>query len=247
MSRVARAVALTALTLCCAAAAVGCGVVDRPVSGVRVDQVVYVPLTEDSFAEAASAASTRHDTFHLEVSSPLLSMDVDVRLGPDDEVELAGTMTEGSSPPGTVVAVDGEVYVRAQGTRVYYELPDDLAKQMRAAIRVTRPMTQADDFEAAIESLEYVGVYDVEYGAAHRYDISLDKRFVAENTGVPIDQVPDISYRMWLDDSHLLHRFTTTVLGSVADGTYSAWGDPVEIERPPRRLVEPLPMPTEEA
>lgn len=244
MSRVARAVALTALTLCCAPAFTGCGVVDRPVSGVPVEQAVYRPLSEDTFAAEMVEATLRYDTYRFELTSDVVSMDMDVRQGPDDQFAMKGTIEE-SSRTATMVVVDDEVYVRARARRVYFQFPDHLAKQLLADVSMSQPAAMAEDFASGIESVEYGGAYDVFYGTAHRYDLVLTDEFVAEQLGIEPDQVPEFSYRMWLDDTHLPHRLTTTVMGVVADVRLDEWGEPVDIEKPPSRLVEPLPMPTD--
>lgn len=244
MSRVARAVALTALTLCCAAATVGCAVVDPPVSGARVEQHVYVPLTETIFAEAMVDATLGYETYRLELTSDVVSMDMDVRQGPDGQMAMKGTI-EDTSGAATMVVVDDEVYVRARGRRIYFQFPDHLAKQLLADVSMSQPAAMVEDFASGIESVEYNGAYEVFYGTAHRYDLVLTDEFVADQLGIEPDQVPDFSYRMWLDDAHLPHRLTTTVMGAVADVRLDEWGEPVDVEAPPERLVEPLPMPTD--
>ncbi|NYJ00047.1 hypothetical protein HNR19_000745 [Nocardioides thalensis] len=244
MSRVARAVALTALTLCCASATVGCGVIDRPVSGTRVAQDVYVPLSENAFAMAVVDSSTRFDTYRAEMTSDDMSMDIRIRFEDDGEFSFRSTVDEAGDVV-TMLGLDGEVYVRDKGQRTFFQFPDELAAQMLADIEMGQPLTMARDFASGMESLEYGGAFNVDYGKAHQYDVTMSDEFLAEQLRIEPEQVPNVVYRMWLDDTHLLHRITTWVETYRVDFRISEWGEPVEVEAPPKHLVKPLPMPTD--
>lgn len=223
----------------------GCAAAKDYAGWEKVGNRGYAPLTADTFARGMSDPMYRYDTVHMDMEIAEQTMSMDVRFG-GGEPAMSGTFDDGKAV-GSMVLVDGEVYYRDEGAPTYYQFPDRLADEMLAEMEMSDPTEMADDFTAGIDSVDYWGSVDVAYGPAHRYDITMRKEFMAAELGLPIEDVPDFSFRMWLDDDNLVRRYLMLAEGAPAgDVTFSDWGDPVTIEAPPADQVEPLPMPTDE-
>ncbi|RHW27165.1 hypothetical protein D0Z08_10905 [Nocardioides immobilis] len=240
-----RALPLAATALALPALVSGCRLVDSHWQLIEAEPG-YVPLTEATFADAITEAMFRHPTMHLEMEAGVGTMSMDVRYGAtDDDLAMTGTYDDGVTV-GEMTIVDGEAYFRDEGERIYFQLPDYLVDQVLAEMSMGSPAEMASTFESGIETLEYGASHEVEYGMTHRYDVRMRKEFLADELDVPIERVPDVTYRLWLDDHNLLRRMIVVAMGETVDATFSEWGEPVTIEAPPPGQVEPLPVPTDD-
>lgn len=247
MSRGKRALSAAAIALSLTVAASGCGL-DRLDGMTRIPlEEGYVPLTRANFAEVTTEAMYLARTAHMEMEVDGGVTSMDLVLGASErELAMSGTYDDGETV-GEMVLVDGEVYVRDEGDRIYYQFPDYLADEMFAEIGTGSPAAIVADFEEGIETLEAGLSHEVAYGTTHEYRVTMRKEFLADELDIPLEKVPDFRYRIWLDDDNLYRRVVVNVMGTELDMTYSDWGKEVSIEAPPPRLVEPLPVPSEDA
>lgn len=238
-----RRLPLVALSLLVSTLPSGCGVIGaEPMSKLEVR---YLPLTTETFAAVTTRTMFRSETTHMDLTIGDESMAMDLRLGESDELAMAGTYDDGTSV-ARMRFVDGEVYIRDETDPVWFQFPDYLADQVTAEMDMGNPATMTADFAGGIESVTYLGAHEVEYGQTHRYDLTMRKDYLADELGIPLSEVPDVAYTVWLDDDYLMRRVNTYTMGYVAVVEFGAWGEPVTIEPPPAGQVDPLPVPTDD-
>ena len=202
----------------------------------------YVKLTERTFAEAMTAAMYAQETVHIEMRAGVATiMDADYRFGTSEDVAMEGTVHSGG-PPVEMLVVDGAVFVKEGTEPKWTELPAEVAEQVLGEFESADPTQIARTFELGLKQVSYSGVDDVDGLQVHGYDVTLHEEFVAEEMDVPVSEVPDIAYRLWLDEDHLLRRMTFSADGLDAEVLLTRWGTPVGIEAPPEEEVVQPPL-----
>ena len=213
----------------------------------------HTPLTEQTLPRAVVGAVLEAETGRLTMEVMGVTVDVAMRLADGGEVALAGTTT--GHMAGEVVVIDGAAYVREEGDRKWFRLPDELVDAVLSQVADLTPARMAQTMREGLESLEYLGTEEAEGTTLHGYQASLDKAFLQErveqgagalgldgNPMIDTEDLPETAFELWLDADDLVRRLEVEVAGLTFTAHFSDWGEPVEIEAPPASQVTRKPL-----
>ncbi|WQQ27379.1 hypothetical protein SHK19_03920 [Nocardioides bizhenqiangii] len=201
-------------------------------------------MTAQTFAASLTEAMYGAGTVHMLMTSEGKSIaEVDYRFSATGDPAMHGTA---ESDEGTVemMLVDGAFYVREEAERSWMQLPPELADQILAGTQAGDPTQLIEVFESGLDEVTYLGSEDIDGEELYGYDVSFSAEYLAREMDVPTNEVPAISYELYLDGAHLLRKMTISAAGVEGVVRLSDWGEPVEIETPPADQVEPFELPS---
>lgn len=192
----------------------------------------YEPYSAREFTEAVGEAMADQETVRMRLNGPGLSMDLRVRLGEGDELEMAGTVGTGDSRLEMIVA-DGRAYSRFPGEDRYRFLSRKDSADLLAEMGDLSPERVISDLRHALDGIEYVGVEIVDGVELFRYDAMASRALNAELLGEAAADRVEVDYRFWIDADDLIHKALLDGLGVQSLLRMSEWGEDVDIEAPP--------------
>lgn len=221
----------------------GCGagqVAERPETEVaQFPDPDYDRLTEGTFVDALSTAMMDQSSVRMVGEFAGETMEVAVLIG---EGAMRATLTGPESEGFEMTVLDGVVFGHPAGSSVYFKYPPDVADEVLSEIGSLGPEDMVGQLRGAMSALAYLGTEETDGAAHHRYDLTLDGGAVAAELDVPVDRVPDVTMKVWLDEHHLIQRVRLDTFSQEASFRYEDWGAPLTVEAPPPDLVEPMPV-----
>jgi hypothetical protein len=146
-----------------------------------------------------------------------------------------------------MIIVDGVMYLGLQPEKyLAYDLSDPESPLGSNLTDQLDPSAMADVFEEGITRAAYLGEEDVEAEPMEHYRVLLDSAALLGRAGLPAGAgaaVPDeVTFDLWFDDDGNFRR-QEAALGTAGrvELRYDNWGEPVDMEAPPRSQVAELP------
>jgi hypothetical protein len=146
-----------------------------------------------------------------------------------------------------MIIADGVMYLGLQPKKyLAYDLSDPESPLGTDLTDQLDPSAMADVFEEGITRATDLGEEDVEGEPMEHYRVLLDSAALLGRAGLPEDAgaaVPDeVTFDLWFDDDGNFRR-QEAALGTAGtvELRYDNWGEPVDIEAPPRAQVAELP------
>lgn len=207
-------------------------------------RTAYVPLDERSFPRAVASAMEGRTTVHVTGDMAGEPLDLWMRVGSGKAREMRGTM--GGSE---MLLVDGDYYQRQPGDTTWTLLPAELSSTMVSSFEEMSPTAIAREYAGSLTRVSYDGTERSDGTTLHAYDLELDTAYALdaareeaeelglEGSSMGTADLPEMEYRLLLDDRHLLRRVEVTTDGQPMVMTYD-WGGAVEIAAPEADAVE---------
>lgn len=144
--------------------------------------------------------------------------------------------------------VDGVMYLNmgemSNGKFVSYDLSDtaNLPPGLQGLEQQMDPLAAFRGFEKALTKVTYEGTEDVGGDELRHYEMAVDPSRMESFQGVPpqAGMPKQITYDAWFDDEFRFRQMTMTMKGATPvemDIELSEWGEPVDIEAPPKAQV----------
>ena len=137
-------------------------------------------------------------------------------------------------------SVDGTMYLGFRGRFMAYELddPDSIPRAASSFVAVVDPLAPLEGLSNAVESVSTTGSQDVAGESLTYYEVTVDTNSLELGDQLTTDEVV---YRLWVDDRFRVREVSVTFeletgVNELRVRLY-AWGEPVQIEAPPARLV----------
>lgn len=212
-------------------------------------------LGTDDFAERVSSAQLEAGSAHLEGSfggggqEVELEGDVVVAEDPEEVALQVSVGVPGASQGFSMIVVDQTLYIdQGQGGKYFQVDLDDpsdpLAQQFSAAIQGADPSAQIEALDEALISLEEVGNETVDGVEATQYEATLDSAKLldegafGEQPPGSAGQLPKrLVYDILIGEDDLVRRFDFEVAGIASTFTFSDWGEPVDVQAPPKSKI----------
>ncbi|WP_110206661.1 hypothetical protein [Nocardioides daejeonensis] len=205
-------------------------------AGEKPGTGAYVPLTRVELPDRMNAAYGRERTVHTVMAiNGETTMDADMQFNEiGDLVAVRGELSEGGDAY-EMVYVDGAAYFRFEGERKYVALTGADAERLVDEMSKSNPRELAAMLRESSKAVDYRGVETIDGAKFHRYDLSIDPKWLVEQGGVKpgvAEEVATFTYRLFLDDLHRLRRMTLDADGQSMQADLTAWGKPASIEAP---------------
>jgi hypothetical protein len=214
-----------------------------------VDEVSVDPHEfADDLAAGLDAGTTAHLTTTLHAPDGYLTMTgvIDrttdpVRMAGDLRVRLWRPVREQwRTERIDARSVDGTMYLSLGRRFVSYELdePETLPPYLVSYVGLLDPLARVGDVARAVESVTSTGSRQIAGESLTQYELTVDVQDLEEAERITTDQ---LTYTLWVDEQFRVRELSYAI---ELDGESSevrvrlyAWGEPVEIEAPPARLV----------
>lgn len=216
------------------------------------DEPVETGLTEENFLSTVVDAQLAASTTQMDMTMDLAGQSIGMtgQLEAAETIESSAMQLEMEIPGGgsfEMILVDGVLYMNAgpatEDKFAELRLDDPAAEQYLGQLKgQLNPAETTKALEGAITGYEAAGADPVDGQEASKYVLEVDTAKVLEKGGVmevPGFELPkNLVYTFWLDDSNLPVRITidTGELG-VVEMNFSSWGEPVDIQAPPRSQI----------
>ena len=139
----------------------------------------------------------------------------------------------GVTPPGKYVAIDPS------------DKNSPLAKSFAGTTDQMDPLQSIKAMESAVRSSERVGKQTMDGVTVEHYKLTVDTAALVKGLStaqLAQAKVPkSITYDLWLDEQHRLHRTSFDMSGEHFEATMSKWGQPVKVDAPPHAQIMAMP------
>lgn len=202
----------------------------------------------DDLAAGLDVSTTAHQTMTLRAPNNHLMM-TGVMDRTTDPVRLAGDMRariwrpvreEWRTKRIDVRSVDGTLYFGLGRSFLSYELdePETLPPHLVSFVSLMDPLAFVDKVAPALESVTTTGSQQIAGESLTQYEMTVDAAALTAGERLATDQ---LTYTLTVDEQFRVRELSFVV---ELDGERSevrirfyAWGEPVQIEAPPARLV----------
>lgn len=148
----------------------------------------------------------------------------------------------------TILLVDGVLYL-GMGPKqfVEYDLTDPNSPVGAELVEQFDPTSMADTFQEGITSAAYLGEEDVDGEPMEHYRVTLDATSLVDEAdlpgGTPSEASEDVTFDLWFDGEGMLRRQTAGfgATGGGVEQSFDNWGEPVDIQAPPKSQITQLP------
>jgi lipoprotein LprG len=214
-------------------------------------------LTKDQIMRVAYAAAEKAGTAHVAITmtgKSSLSAKGDVAYG---KAQPRMSMTMSMAQMGK-----GKIEMRYVGKVLYMQIPgvtpagkfiaidpadknSPLAKSFAGTTDQMDPLQSIKAMESAVRSSERVGKQTMDGVTVEHYKLTVDTAALVK--GLSTAQLAQaklprtITYDLWLDEQHRLHRTSFDMSGEHFEATMSKWGQPVKVDAPPRAQIMAMP------
>ena len=139
----------------------------------------------------------------------------------------------GVTPPGKFLAFD----------------PDDkrstLARSFAGTADQMNPMSSINAVASSVRSADRVGKQTMHGVTVEHYKVTVDTAGIVKEIGAMAARrarMPkELTYDLWLDGKHRLHRMTFELSGLSFEGVMSRWGKPIKVKRPAPDAIATMP------
>ena len=211
------------------------------------------PLTRDNFVERVGAAQAKAGSAHLQMSADAngrtLALEGDVQLGEDVEDARTRLTMDMGQMDVELRMVDGAAYLKlgamSDGKFVKADLTDPqdpLAKRYGSMTGQIDPAEQLKTFRSALVEFENQGDGGVVDGVeTTRLRLVLDTAKVMKKQGATAGSksaVPkQVEYTLLVGSDDLMRQMTMEFGEAPVTIDWSKWGEPVEVEAPPKSQI----------
>lgn len=216
------------------------------------------PLAKDEIMRAMAVAAKKAGSAHVAMTmlgAASLTAKGDVAYG-GGKPAMAMTMSMPGMGRGRIEmrSVGGLFYVQIPGMtppgKFFAFDPDDksspLARGFAGTTEQLNPMSSLRAVASSVRSADRVGKQSMHGVEVEHYKVSVDTAGIvkqigaraARESGMP----PELTYDLWLDAKHQLHRMTFELSGLSFEGNMSRWGKPIKVKRPAAEAIATMPQ-----
>ncbi len=239
----------------------GCGSAPSGAGYARADSggVAYAEeaLGKDEIMSATYSAAMKAKTSHI-----VMSMSGKASLKAKGDVAYGAKLPKMSMTMRMAQLGKGKLTMRVVGGKVYLHIPamippgkfiaidptdrtSPLAKSFAGTADQMDPLKSIKTMESAVRSADRVGKQTMGGVTVEHYKVTVDTSALVKQVGKAAAQqgsLPDtLTYDLWLDERHRLHRMSFKMAGVSFEATMSKWGKPVQVRRPASGDILTLP------
>jgi hypothetical protein len=253
--------AAAALAVGMSAALAGCGsapakgTADASSGGVSYSDKA---LPSDQVMSAAYAAAIKAKTAHIVMTmtgKTSMKAQGDVSYGAK-QPSMAMTMSMAQLGKGQIEMrlVDGILYMQIPNVTPAGKFlainPKDknspFGKTFSGMTDQLDPLKSIKTLESAVRSSERVGKQTIDGVELEHYKVTVDTAALLKQLGTgvaqPAGMPKTVTYDLWLDSKHLLHRTSFTLSGVSFQADMSKWGQPVHVQKPAAGQITSIPQ-----
>lgn len=203
-------------------------------AGEQVDTAEFVERLEAGVDATTTARMSLEATGgELEIS---VEGDVDYSTEPP---ALAATITVPGVDGLAVRILEGVAYAQlpgvTQGKFVRYDLDDPQNPLQGDFADLLDPKASFETFEAGLDTVTFVGTEDLDDTATEHYRLSVETSRLEPESAASLPAV--LEYDVWVDAEDRVRQFVIDISGTELTTTVSDYGEPVDIQAPPRSQI----------
>jgi hypothetical protein len=146
------------------------------------------------------------------------------------------------SGTGKVLLVKGVVYVSIPGTTPagkFVKIASKQTGQLGDLLDGGDPTKIYKSFDSSMASLKFVRTETIDGQKLDRYAVTVNtaKALAAQGKKVPAGVPKTLTYSLWMDKAHLVHRMSFALMGVSMVMTMSEYNKPVSITAPPASKI----------
>lgn len=209
-------------------------------SGPSLDAGEQVDTTEfvDRLRTGVDASTTARMNLEATGGDLELSVEGDVDYSADPPA-LEATITVPGVDGLAVTILEGFAYAQlpgvTQGKYVRYDLDDPQNPLQGDFADLLDPKASFETFEAGLDSVTFVGTEDLEGTATEHFRLGVDTSRLEPETAESLPSV--LEYDVWVDAEDRVRQFVIDIAGTELTTTVSDYGEPVDIQAPPKSQI----------